>query len=173
VKLMSRAGRSPHNSDVEADEALGRCAPSGLRSLTPVVMPTEPHGVDVLLRWVRLQKILSWSGVQRWGLSASLDAGSVVRRVVMADGRAPSQRGSKRRRSPSPADIQRSGPGQSRFRTDGPVWRSKLRVRFPDWTAHVHPKVANELPPKPDQAFASVSCLNEIWLVHHDALEEW
>jgi hypothetical protein len=27
-------------SDVEADEALGRCAPSGLRSLTPVVMPT-------------------------------------------------------------------------------------------------------------------------------------
>jgi hypothetical protein len=25
------------NSDVEADEALGRCAPSGLRSLTPVV----------------------------------------------------------------------------------------------------------------------------------------
>jgi hypothetical protein len=29
------------NSDVEADEALGRCAPSGLRSLTPVVRQTR------------------------------------------------------------------------------------------------------------------------------------
>jgi hypothetical protein len=29
-----------HNSAIEADEALGRCAPSGLRSLTPVVMLT-------------------------------------------------------------------------------------------------------------------------------------
>ena len=34
------------NSDVEADEALGRCAPSGLRSLTPVVRrTTEPSGM--------------------------------------------------------------------------------------------------------------------------------
>jgi hypothetical protein len=33
---------APPNSDVEADEALGRCAPSGLRSLTPVVMLTRP-----------------------------------------------------------------------------------------------------------------------------------
>ena len=29
------------NSDVEADETLGRGAPSGLRSLMPVVMPTQ------------------------------------------------------------------------------------------------------------------------------------
>jgi hypothetical protein len=30
-----------YNSDVEADVALSRCAPSGPRSLTPVVMPTH------------------------------------------------------------------------------------------------------------------------------------
>jgi hypothetical protein len=30
----------PHNSDIEADVALGRCAPSGPRSLIPVVGQT-------------------------------------------------------------------------------------------------------------------------------------
>ena len=42
IRLRSRRRqrRKRHNSDVEADEALGRCAPSGLRSLTPVVMRT-------------------------------------------------------------------------------------------------------------------------------------
>jgi hypothetical protein len=37
VVMICRAGlESPPNSDI-ADEALGRCAPSGLRSLMPVV----------------------------------------------------------------------------------------------------------------------------------------
>jgi hypothetical protein len=34
----------PPNSDVEADVALSRCAPSGPRSLTPVVMRTDVGG---------------------------------------------------------------------------------------------------------------------------------
>src|SRR5690606_20828064 len=33
--------RAAPNSDVEADVALSRCAPSGQRRLTPVVMPTD------------------------------------------------------------------------------------------------------------------------------------
>jgi hypothetical protein len=40
-KCIRRGGdASRHNSDVEADVALSRCAPSGPRSLTPVVMRT-------------------------------------------------------------------------------------------------------------------------------------
>jgi hypothetical protein len=38
--LVEGLKTAPPNSDVEADEALGRCAPSGLRSLTPVVGQT-------------------------------------------------------------------------------------------------------------------------------------
>ena len=37
----SRQRREPHNSAVEADVALSRCAPSGPRSLTPGVRPTR------------------------------------------------------------------------------------------------------------------------------------
>jgi hypothetical protein len=35
-------GTAQPNSDVEADVALSRCAPSGPRSLTPVVRQTQP-----------------------------------------------------------------------------------------------------------------------------------
>jgi hypothetical protein len=38
IVLMLARGPEPYNSDVEADVALSRCAPSGPRSLTPVVM---------------------------------------------------------------------------------------------------------------------------------------
>jgi hypothetical protein len=37
----------PHNSDIEADVALGRCAPSGPRSLIPVVGQTNHVRVAV------------------------------------------------------------------------------------------------------------------------------
>ena len=38
------------NSDIEADVALSRCAPSGPRSLMPVVMPTRPSPTSELYR---------------------------------------------------------------------------------------------------------------------------
>jgi hypothetical protein len=42
-------------SDVEADGAIGRCAPSGPRSLTPVVRPTAGDLVaDRLMTWPAL-----------------------------------------------------------------------------------------------------------------------
>ena len=39
--------RARPNSDVEADVALSRGAPSGPRSLTPVVIPTETTRLDI------------------------------------------------------------------------------------------------------------------------------
>jgi hypothetical protein len=47
--LASHLQKASHNSDVEADEALGRCAPSGLRSLTPVVMQTPLDALRIAL----------------------------------------------------------------------------------------------------------------------------
>jgi hypothetical protein len=38
--LLLKGGSQRHNSDIEADVALSRCAPSGPRSLTPVVRRT-------------------------------------------------------------------------------------------------------------------------------------
>jgi hypothetical protein len=41
--MLANCVRGLHNSDVEADVALSRYAPSGPRSLTPVVRPTGPR----------------------------------------------------------------------------------------------------------------------------------
>jgi hypothetical protein len=40
-----------HNSAVEADKAIGRCAPSGPCSLTPVVRQTQVHTWRLLEEW--------------------------------------------------------------------------------------------------------------------------
>jgi len=44
-----------HNSDVEADVAFGRCAPSGPRSLTPVVMQTPIAAAFATSTWRRVR----------------------------------------------------------------------------------------------------------------------
>jgi hypothetical protein len=47
LSRFERTKPERHNSDVEADVALSRCAPSRPRSLTPVVRPTRSPG-DIL-----------------------------------------------------------------------------------------------------------------------------
>jgi hypothetical protein len=51
--ILARS-RMPHNSDIEADVALGRSAPSGPRSLMPVVMQTAVHTWVPIEDWTNL-----------------------------------------------------------------------------------------------------------------------
>ncbi len=66
-----------HNSDVEADVALGRCAPSGPRSLTPVVMRTRRAPTASLFGDVTGLRGVSVSDAHRRGrtLRAEADVG--------------------------------------------------------------------------------------------------
>jgi hypothetical protein len=47
--LLLKGGSQRHNSDIEADVALSRCAPSGPRSLMPVVSRTRSRSLAVSL----------------------------------------------------------------------------------------------------------------------------